>query len=233
MADRGKAKMTPMHPPNLTLYQIETELLELVQLRDEIAEEVCVTPEAVNERDQTLAAIDLQVQEYLKREVQKVDNVAGFIRECTARAEIAKKEAERYMEIYRTWSHREKRVKDFAAEAIRQTVDERAITEATQGTVIKRLQGKRAQLKLCKSPASVAEPIDMSLLPEEYQKVIATLPADLWNRAMKAAMNAGINLSAVRATTEPMRGEIAARLKSGEPVPGVRLIEDNCHVRIG
>lgn len=220
-----------MSAPSLTLYAIESQLLELMDLRDEIAAEVIVTAEGEADRAEQLAAVDLAITEYVNREVLKVDNLCGFLRECSVRAKIAKEEAARIAAKAKAWDARADRVKQSAAEAMALTLDLSVITKAPQNTVLKRMNGRTSELKLCKSPASVAEDIDKSLLPAEYQRIQITIPCEDFEPLLDALRAAGRDIT-LDASTVVLRREIGAALKAGKVVPGAKLIEDSVHVRI-
>lgn len=169
-----------MSAQSLTLYQIEEGLLQLLQLRDDVADECHVIEDVTETRLQQLEVIDKEIAEYVAREVVKVDNIAGLIRECHQRAETLKAEEKRIAGLRKRWEEREQRVKDRAAEVMAMQVEPATIAAATQGTVLKRITGKSSELKLCKSPGSV-EVTDMSLLPESLQSVTVTMPLQSWD----------------------------------------------------
>lgn len=221
-----------MTAPNLTLMQIETELLELCQLRDELAAEVQVSEEGAAERNAALEAVDAQIEAYVQREVQKADNIAGFLRECKGRAAALKAEEERLRAKRKRWEENEQRVKDRVAEVLAMQVDPQAIAAAHQNQVLKRVNGRTSELKLCKSPGSV-EVTDMSLLPDQYKSVTVTLPLSRWEDVLDALLDAGKDAawSGVAPEPQPDKRAIAAALKAG-PVPGARLVEDSVHLRI-
>lgn len=176
-----------MSAQSLTLYQIEEGLLQLLQLRDDVADEVRVTPEDEAERSQALDAMDEEIAEYVAREVVKCDNIAGLIRECHQRAETLKAEEKRIAGLRKRWEDREQRVKDRAAEVMAMqapkgvTEDDwrQKIAAATQGTVLKRITGKSSELKLCKSLGSV-EVTDTTLLPLELKHVTIEISGEAW-----------------------------------------------------
>lgn len=88
---------------SLTLYDIETGILELLDRRDDLAAEICLTAEAVADRDEQLQEIDNGIRLYVQEQVAKVDNIAGLIRECATRAATLKAEEERIRGIRKRW----------------------------------------------------------------------------------------------------------------------------------
>lgn len=85
--------------PRLTFAEIEIELAELLAFR-EIAE----TPEEAQ-------AIDQQIGEYIKREVEKVDGIRRYVRLCRAMTGAAKAEAQSQAQRAKMWEAREEQVK--------------------------------------------------------------------------------------------------------------------------
>lgn len=216
-----------MAAPNLTLYAIQTELVELFELRDEVAAEVRVTEADRQQQAESLAAIDQSIAEYVKREVTKVDNTAGFLRECESRAKMLRAEEQRIAAMRKRWEDREERVKKYVAEVLAIQLLPETIEMASQNSVLRRLNGRTSELKLCKSPASV-EVTDESLLPDELVTITATMPLSEW-RDVEVVLPEG---TACTFQAHPDKRAIAAELKRGEPVPGARLINDNVHLRI-
>lgn len=213
--------------PNLTLYAIQTELIELMEYREEVAGEVRVTEADKQEQAEALKAIDQSIAEYVKREVTKVDNTVGFLRECQARQKALKEEEQRIAALRKRWEDREERVKKYVAEVLAIQLLPETIVEAKQNQVLRRLNGRVNELKLCKSPASV-EVTDESLLPDELVTITATMPLSEW-RDVEVVLPEG---TACTFQADPDKRAIAAELKRGEPVPGARLINDNVHLRI-
>jgi Siphovirus Gp157 len=214
-----------MTAPNLTLYGIETQLLELFAYRDEVAGEVRVTEADLAEQREALKAIDHSIAEYIRLEVAKVDNVAAFIRECRARAAALKSEEQRLASMRRALEEREEFVKSRIAEAMALDVNPLTIANAKQNNVLKRFHGRIAQLKLCKSPESV-DITDESLVPSEYKNVTVTMPASVW-------ADIKMQVPGFRGVEQISKSEIAKALKADEPVPGARLITDALHVKLG
>lgn len=216
---------------NLTLYSIETELLELLEFRDDVAAEVRVTEADQRDQAEQISAIDQQIAEYVKRECTKADNIAGFLRECKARATALKAEEDRIRAKRKAWEDREQRVKDRIAEVLAMTLNPQAIAEASQNTVLRRVNGRANELKLCKSPASV-EVTDESLVPSDMKRVTASMSREVWDVIIGPHLSNQDMLSRIKDSTEIDKRAIAAALKQGDPVPGARLVEDSVHVRI-
>lgn len=95
-------ELVPHGEPNLSIFQIESELAELMELRD--------TEELAPEERQ---AVDIQIAEYVSRELTKVDGIRSFVRhgemriaEHEALADQAKHEAARQMAFAISWQNK-------------------------------------------------------------------------------------------------------------------------------
>lgn len=80
---------------SLSIFQIESELAELMELRD--------TEELAPEEQQ---AVDTQIAEYVGRELAKVDNLRAYMRHCQIMADAAKAEAELQAKRANSWKTR-------------------------------------------------------------------------------------------------------------------------------
>ena len=95
---------------SLTLYSIEAELQQLLDLRETVEEEGALPEE--------LAAIHKQIQEYFAREVKKVDGIAHAYRTYQNAAEQAKNEAQRILERAKVLQAQADRIKASALAAM-------------------------------------------------------------------------------------------------------------------
>lgn len=80
---------------NLSIFQIESELAELMELRD--------TEELAPEERQ---AVDTQIANYVSRELTKVDNLRAYMRHCQIMADAAKVEADLQAKRANSWKTR-------------------------------------------------------------------------------------------------------------------------------
>jgi hypothetical protein len=143
-----------------SLYNVESAIVELHLLRDE----------AEHEGDsQAVAVIDEQITEWAKAELRKVDGVASWIRECEARAQVAKEEADRLRDRAKEWQAKADRVREAALRAMQDHGIKRPL-QGTHSTL--RLQGNGGLQKL--------EVFDIEALPDEYKAVVVKIPADMW-----------------------------------------------------
>lgn len=203
--------MTVTEKPNLTLYGIETQLLELLNFRDSVAEDPDMSP---SEIEQSLKACDLQIAEYIRAEVKKCDGIARYLREFETRAEALKAEATRCNEMAKAW---EKRHDNLEA----MVIDIMQVTKQT------RIDGRHSILQLKKNPPSV-EVAQPELVPNELMRISVTLPLDSWHKICETLDVPGIR----EGHPEPMKTEIAKRLKEGDGVPGCRLRTDSVRLEV-
>jgi len=199
---------TQHKPQDLTLYGIETSIVELLAFRDEIEADPDMTPAEISE---SLKACDEQIQAVLGRELQKVDGVAHVLMEMEARAEVAKKERDRLNERARTWQKRHDWLEGRVIEALQFRL---------QATGAKKLEGETSTLSLRKNPPSVEirQPL---LLPDDYTKHTLTVPHKLMESILDALemyeAEAYKDFIGINSKQEPMKSEILAELKRSEP----------------
>lgn len=164
-------RVDPLNPQprnSLSLYQIERELDELLQLREDLNDGVTVPLE---ERE----AVDKQIADYIGRELRKVDGIAHAIRVYGVAQRAAHDEASRL-------EARE------AALANRVAYLMRATTAVMQQHGIKRLETATNVIRIQANGG--VQPLEVSegLKPEEFHDVTITVSLDLWI-AMLAAIN--------------------------------------------
>lgn len=213
-----------MSAPNLSLYKIETELLDLMRFRESVADDPDMTPDEITA---SLEAIDRQITEYVTREVAKVDGIAAYLRECHARHDVLKAEAQRLQLQADAWAERGERLYAVTLQVMQQT-----------GATL--LEGANSTFKVRKNPPSVdvAQP---ELVPPAYQRQTVTLTVALWRRVLshlfsnpRQPLSGGhedvslfIELNECKISNpEPMKDAIKAELKAGVGVPGCRLVDD-------
>lgn len=156
---------------NLTLYNIETELMELMTFRDSLFEDSELTPQ---ERDESLAAIDDRIRKYVLAEVEKVDGIAYYLREFETRSEVYEIEMARLMKLKNIQDQRRKRLSDIVLGIMIQTNQPK-------------LQGRLNTFELKKNPPSV-DVVQPGLVPDNYQRLTVTMSPDTWNAVKKAVL---------------------------------------------
>lgn len=201
---------------SLSLFQIESELLDLLRFREDIEQDAEITPA---EQKASLEACDQQIRDYVTREVQKVDGITAYLRECSARAAALKAEEARIKELRQGWEARHDRL-------------ESTVIRVMQSIGKKVIEGAQSTLALKKNPAScdVRQP---ELLPDQYKRVTVTLTQALYNRVLAHLMTSDkgapmfVELQECKTTPgEPMLAKIKDELKAGVGVPGAVLVDD-------
>jgi hypothetical protein len=212
--------MTATEKPNLTLYGIETQLLELLNFRESIESDPDMTPQ---EQQESLKACDESIAEYIRAEVKKCDGIARYLREFEARAAALKEEAARCTQMAKNW---QKRYDSLEA----MVIDIMQVTKQT------RIDGRHSVLQLKKNPPSV-EIVQPGFLPADLVRVAVKLTVEQWGHIinwLKPAPSLQIELSTAVAgkDPEPMKDEIKKRLKEGDGVPGCRLRTDGVRLEV-
>lgn len=208
---------------NLTLYSIETQLLELLIFRDSVLEDPDMTPQ---EQKDSLDAIDSSIQVYVTAEVKKCDGIARYLREFETRAFTLRAEAARCTNMAKAWEKRQENLENMVISIMQQT-------GAT------RIDGKHSVLSLRKNPPSV-DVQTPNLVPSEYNRFTVTMTEALYFRIRNAlqlhAESAPIAVELQHECTatrlEPMKQKIGEELKLGGNVPGCRLKKDSVRLEV-
>lgn len=207
-----------MISPRLSLYNIEAELSQLYAFREETASDADMTPQ---EQTASVRAIDLQIDEYVSRELTKADGIAANLGEFGIRAETCRAKAKHETERAKMW---EARIEHLEAATLR------ALLSRPDGK--RRIETASATLKIAKNPPSV-EVYDKGQIPKPYLRRQVTLNADLYDRIAAHLMGSATGaplfselLDAKTTEPEPMRSEIGKELKAGVAVAGCKLIDD-------
>jgi hypothetical protein len=191
----------------LTLYDIETDLLNLMLCREAVLNDPdrSAVLEDGETRESELELIDQAIQERVSAEIAKVDGIAFYLREFAARAAAAKAEKKRLADREAMWEAREERLKEI-------------VTQVMLMTGKKRLEGNANTLKLVNNPPSV-EIAQPELVPSEYQKVVVRMPHSLWARVVRAIPEALLLEVGEHSkeTAELSKSEIAEALKQRVP----------------
>jgi len=203
----------PVQPVNLTLYNIETELLELLAFREDVANDPEATPADIAE---SLKAIDAEVEDYLRKEVAKADNVASYLRECETRVLTLKAEAARVMLRAKAWEARGERL-------------EAVVTSIMQATGKTKIEGAKSTLRLAKNPPSV-DVRQPDLVPPDFQRVSVKMHKSSWDKIREDLEEMGVVCEVT--ALDPLKTAIKAELKAGRAVPGCVLIEDAVRLEV-
>lgn len=192
-------------PRNLSLFRIETELEELMQLRED--------PELMPEER---AATEAAIAEYVNREVAKVDGIRAYLRHCEVMRDAANEEAKRQRELSTAWDARREKLMDLCYQVM-------------QAAGKKKLEGKTGTLQIKgnggRQPVTITEP---SLIPDEYCEYVGKVAGSLWRQIID-------KLPWIESTGEaemvrtPRKSQIGDALKNGA-VPGAHLEERGSHL---
>lgn len=208
--------MTATEKPNLTLYGIETQLLELLNFRESIESDPDMTPQ---EQQESLKACDESIAEYIRAEVKKADGIALYLREFEMRAEALEIESKRLQRKADDWWRRHENLTNMVVD----------VMKATKQT---RIDGRHSVLQLKKNPPSV-EVAQPDMVPGDMQRVTVKMTMAQWQQTVAAMpMALAIELTGCAAPPEPMKTEIAKRLKEGDGVPGCRLRTDGVRLEV-
>lgn len=227
---------------SLSLYQIEAELAELLDQREEIA--ALIASDHSPEDIVALEVCDKLIAEYFTREVRKVDGIARAIHAFTEAAEEAREESARIAK------------RAIALEAVVDRI-KRSTIEAMQVHQVKKLEtptnGLRIQANGGKAPLLIE-----GAVTEEFAKVTVTLPAELWSEISDKCVDALIGFPVFEPNAEKIRTSLAQSIVCPEckgngaglapavascqrcqgrgtmpaAVPGARMGERGVHLRI-
>lgn len=216
--------MTATEKPNLTLYGIETQLLELLNFREAIESDPDMTPQ---EQAESLKACDESIAEYIRAEVRKADGIARYLREFETRAATLKEEAARCTAMAKNWQKRYDSLEGMVID----------IMQATKQT---RIDGRHSVLQLKKNPPSV-EVAQPELVPNELKRIAVKMTLAQWQEVIHLLDQSDVQATRMLSsqlvlannyTPEPMKTEIAKRLKEGDGVPGCRLKTDGVRLEV-
>lgn len=196
-----------MSTPNLTLYNLEATLMRLMFEREELATEGLSVIEK-----------DIEIREYISKEIRKVDGVAYYLKEFEARAAAAKEEAKRLKARADAWERRHERLEEMVKSVMLMSGKSR-------------LDGDSNTLRLVKCPPSV-EIGQPELVPEEMQMVEVRMSLEIWRILQAHAYNEDIDLGPISIRPSVSKSKIGEALKRGDGVPGCSLRDDKMSLRV-
>lgn len=213
--------------PRLSLFAIESELLGLIDQREDALERLAAataSPELPGVENYTpaiteeLAVVDGLIRDYLKREVKKVDSIAFCVKEFEARAEARKAEAERMKASADRDAETAKRIKEMVLQVMQEFGEKklpgRLFTITRQGN-----GGVQA--------LTIAQP---DLVPDAFKRVLVSMPLIFW--AELTAQRPGLTSAATINRLEPNTEAIRESLLNDQGVMGCKLEERGEHIRI-
>jgi len=212
-----------MSTPRLSLFQIEAELLGLIEQREdalyrrELADEANdgTASEACDEELQT---IHLLIDQYIRAEVKKVDSVAAAIKQYDTMAEVHLKESDRLRKL----AEREQETADRVREMVITVMQEFKEKKLVGRTATLRTQGNGG-----KQPVTITQP---DLVPAGFKSILLRLPVQLWS--VLTSEQPGLVSMARVIDIAPDKEAIRRALENKEGVPGCRLEERGVHLRI-
>lgn len=146
-----------MTPTRMSLYSIESELADLIDLREEMIA-----------KNEPIEAINGQIAVYVSKEIGKVDNIRGFLKHCSMMANAAKQERDVQAQRAKTWQDRYDTVKELCKAAL-EAVGKRKI-EGRTGSLILKTDGGRQAVTIT----------DASLIPEELCQYEGSISGEAW-----------------------------------------------------
>ncbi len=144
-------------PARETLHVIETELRELIDLRESF------DPETEGE---AIAATDTQIQAFVGREIRKVTSIAAIMRWFASQAAAAQAEEDHAALWRKRWQGRYDRLKNMV----------HGIMIAME---LPKLEGATDRFRRQNNPEAV-EVFDVATLPDEYLKATIRMPLSTW-----------------------------------------------------
>jgi len=187
----------------LSIFQIESELAELMAFREEC-------------NDEERAAVDGQIAEYVKREVAKVDALRSYMKHCQVMADAAAAEVKVQSQRAHSWKTRLEYLKERCGEAMG-ILGKKKLEGRTGYLLLKANGGKQA--------LTIATP---GLVPEEYVLYRGWMSA----RAYAAIPEQIRGREDFIFEREPRQEMIRGSLEKGEHIPGARLEPRGEHVEI-
>jgi len=199
----------------LSLFHIEQSLLDLMAMREELAEQ---DPAVNPDRDAELAECERAIGEYVTREAAKVDSIHGYLKYATITADVARQEARERAAAAQRLEASAARLKQLVCDIM-----------AQRG--VKRLEGTAGRYLLRRGNGGVAPlTLQPDVLPLEYWDATIVVPASMLEMVRNLAAANGEQV--IAKANEPSNSRIRAALAAGEDVPGARLAERGEHVEV-
>ena len=200
-------------PPKLTLWDIESAWVELMQARTE-AEGL-----PMDEREQAVAAVDEAMAQYTRSELQKADSIIGFCRHLKMLETSAKEQAAYQSKRAATAGALLSRIKGIAQSAM-------------EAAGKKRIDGRTGYLLVKNNGGLAPLKIQEDVLPDEYRDITVTIPLEMFHMLQDEFPELG-PVSAPKATPAfPANDRIRKALAEGTGVPGAWLEDRGSHVEV-
>lgn len=228
--------------PRLSLFQIESELLGLIDQREDALERARAGEDVMDE----LSVVDGLIMAYVKAEVKKVDGIAYAVKEFESRSAVRAQEAAKLHAQANRDAETAKRIKAMVLQVMQEFNEKKlpgklfTITRQANGGV---------------APLAIAQP---DLIPDRFQFVSIRMSLEEWKKVRgllekkKVVCEAGQpepNNGAVRAALESAgkqesalhleaagkgwtEDQLSHALSKVERVPGAHLEDRGEHIRI-
>jgi hypothetical protein len=164
--------------------------------------------------DDERAELEGVIREYLSAEVRKVDGVAAAIRRFQNWSAEASAEELRLYQRHMKWEKRAERIKAYVLQVMK-TFDVKRL-ETPTNTLRRHGQADKVEITGDIGP--------------EFTRITVSMRESEWNTIIEPHTDDITSLRYV--SREPMKTEIASRLKVGREVAGARLLTDQEHLRI-
>ena len=222
----------------LSLYNIESALLDLLTAREELMAQRgdLAQQQDWEDIDEQTVAVEKALEEYVRAEVKKCDGIHWYLTAAKQTAQDARAEARRMDERARRIENSADRLKAICCDVMRMAE-------------VKRIDGTAGRYLLRKGNGGLAPLVvdgwdaererwatDAPVLPPIFQDVTIKMPRWLWDYAVDGVpedSELGKDLRGVRnIKTGPANDRIRAALAAGEEVPGARLDQRGEHLEI-
>jgi hypothetical protein len=186
-----------------SLYQIESDLIALVE-----------SAETVSELQREAYALELRAA--LANSIAKRQRVGEFLAHCEAQEEFCSAEIDRLTALKHRYAKARERVQGMVVSIIL----ERGKDERGKWPV---LEGWTVTLGIASTPPAVRIEEDAEI-PAALQTVTVEMPADNWDRIVAALPDEVLGFAGdVSETRTPDKTAIKAALQAGAEIPGVSL----------
>lgn len=211
---------------DLTLFQIDDSLLQLMEAREQLREEVAQPGPELEARLAELAEVERLLEEYKAQLPAKIDRVRGFILQAEALAEGHRAEAQRQARLAQMWESRAEHVKQMAADVIGRVPDRKRLNGSTGYLLLKGNGGL--------APLVVTNPDEV---PDSCCKYVGWIGAPLWNRLKQVSDFIGDPLAGTfwndfKLVREVDNERARAALKAEGGIPGAHLGDRGKHVEV-
>ena len=220
-ADLAREIRKPEPLPPLTLHGILEDVQQLEQARDEAEAEGDAA---------AVSAIEQEFSRYLDSHVlaKKIDGIAAWIRECDACADRMEAEGKRMLERASHWRARRDRVKA-------------STLYAMQSHGLKAIESAGNRLRVHGNGGLQPIEVRTAALPQKYMDATVRIPVDALLELVDAMRDTRLSrvvpawmpplMRAVSDSAwEPANGRIREALRTGEVVPGAKLLERGAHL---